>query len=182
MVAASLVDGYAEALFRVVQAEGELDRVEDELFRFGKQLESNHELKQALSDKSIDRGQRIKVLEELLSGKVSEHTLGLLAFVVEQGRGRQLPQILAQLSDLAAEAKKSVVAEVRSAVPLDPAQLDALAKALSQATDKKVEVKLLVDPSVVGGVVAKVGDTIIDGTVKRRLEQLKENMRGGARY
>jgi F-type H+-transporting ATPase subunit delta len=177
----SLISGYAEALFRVVQAEGELDRVEDELFRFGKLLESNHELKQALSDKSIDRARRIKVLEELLSDTVSQHTLGLLSFVVEQGRARQLPQILAQLSDLAAEAKNSVVAEVRSAVPLDATQREALAKALSRATNKKVEVKVLVDPSVVGGVVAKVGDTIIDGTVKRRLEQLKESVRGGAR-
>jgi F-type H+-transporting ATPase subunit delta len=177
----SLITGYAEALFRVVQAEGELYRVEDELFRFGKLLESNHELKQALSDKSIERSRRVQILEELLSDKVSDHTLGLLSFVVEQGRGRQLPQILSRLSDLAADAKKSVVAEVRSAVPLDSSQLDELAKALSKATDKKVEVKLLVDPSVVGGVVAKVGDTIIDGTVKRRLEQLKESVRGGVR-
>ena len=65
-----LVRGYAQALFRVVQAEGELDRVEDELYRFGKILESNHDLKQVLSDRSMDKAQRTKVLEELLSGKV----------------------------------------------------------------------------------------------------------------
>jgi F-type H+-transporting ATPase subunit delta len=173
-----LITGYAEALFKVVQAEGELDRVEDELFRFGKLLESNHELKQALSDQSIDKIQRVKVLDELLSDKVSPHTLGLLAFVVEQGRARQLPQILKGLSDLAAEARNSVVAEVRSAVPLDAKQRKELAAALSKATGKKVEVKVLVDPSVIGGIVAKVGDTVIDGTVRRRLEQLKEQVRG----
>ena len=178
MASDSVISGYAEALFRVVQAEGELDRVEDELFRFGKLLESEHELKQAISDQSLERSQRVKVLDELLSDKVSEHTLGLLSFVVEQGRGRQLPQILAQLSNLAAEARNSVVAEVRSAVPLDGSQQEQLAKALSQATGKKVEVKVLVDPTVIGGVVAKVGDTIIDGTVRRRLEQLKESVRG----
>jgi F-type H+-transporting ATPase subunit delta len=173
-----LITGYAEALFKVVQAEGELDRVEDELFRFGKLLETNHELKQALSDQSIDKIQRVKVLDELLSDKVSPHTLGLLAFVVEQGRARQLPQILKGLSDLAAEARNSVVAEVRSAVPLDAKQRKDLAAALSKATGKKVEVKVLVDPSVIGGIVAKVGDTVIDGTVRRRLEQLKEQVRG----
>jgi F-type H+-transporting ATPase subunit delta len=173
-----LITGYAEALFKVVQAEGELDRVEDELFRFGKLLETNHELKQALSDQSIDKIQRVKVLDELLSDKVSPHTLGLLAFVVEQGRARQLPQILKGLSDLAAEARNSVVAEVRSAIPLDAKQRKELAAALSKATGKKVEVKVLVDPSVIGGIVAKVGDTVIDGTVKRRLEQLKEQVRG----
>ena len=176
MAADALIRGYAEALFRVVQAEGELDRVEDELFRFGKLLESNHELKQALSDKSIDRAQRVEMLEDLLGGKVSEHTLGLLSFVVEQGRGRQLPQILEELSRLVAEARESAVAEVRSAVPLNREQQEDLARALENATGKKIELKVLVDPSVIGGIVAKVGDTVIDGTVRHRLEQLKESV------
>jgi F-type H+-transporting ATPase subunit delta len=175
--AGELVHGYAEALFNVVRAEGELDRVEDELYRFGKVLDSNHELKQALADQSIDRTQRIKVLEELLGDKVSAHTLGLLSFIVTQGRARQLPQILEELSSLAAEARNSVVAEVRSAIPLDDRQRKELAEALSKATGKNVEVKALVDPSVIGGVVAKVGDTVIDGTVKRRMEQLREQVR-----
>jgi F-type H+-transporting ATPase subunit delta len=175
--AGELVHGYAEALFNVVRAEGELDRVEDELYRFGKVLDSNHELKQALADQSIDRTQRNKVLEELLGDKVSAHTLGLLSFIVTQGRARQLPQILEELSSLAAEARNSVVAEVRSAIPLDDRQRKELAEALSKATGKNVEVKALVDPSVIGGVVAKVGDTVIDGTVKRRMEQLREQVR-----
>ncbi|HEY7876027.1 MAG TPA: ATP synthase F1 subunit delta [Actinomycetota bacterium] len=172
-----LISGYAKALFNVVQAEGELDRVEDELFRFGKILDTNHELKQALSDQSIDRVQREKILGELLADKVSPHTLGLLTFIVGQGRARQLPQILGQLSDLAAEARDSVVAEVRTAVPLQGEQRDALAAALSKATGKKVEVKALVDPDVLGGVVAKIGDTVIDGTVRHKLEQLKDQVR-----
>ena len=173
-----LIHGYASALFQVVRAEGELDRVENELYHFGKLLESNHELKQALSDKSIERDQRAKVLEQILSGKVSPHTLGLLEFIVSQGRARQLPQILEELSDLAAEARQAVVAEVRTAVALDDSQRQQLASALSSATGKKVEVKVVVDPSVVGGIVSKVGDTVIDGSVRRRLEQLKEQVRG----
>lgn len=175
-MADQLVQGYAEALFRIVQAEGELDRVEDELFRFGKLLEQNHELKQALSDQGIDKAQREKVLDELLADKVSPHTLGLLSFIVAQGRARQLPQILEQLSQLAADARQSVIAEVRTAVPLDDAQQAELAKSLSHATNKKVTVKVIVDPSILGGVVAKVGDTVIDGSIKRRLDQLKEQV------
>ena len=171
-----LVSGYAQALFGVVQAEGELDRVEDELFRFGKLLEQNHELKQALSDQGIDKQQREKVLDELLADKVSPHTLGLLSFIVTQGRARQLPQILEQLSQLAADARQMVVAEVRTAVPLDDAQQTELAKSLSSATNKKVTVKVIIDPTVLGGVVAKVGDTVIDGSIKRRLDQLKEQV------
>ena len=177
-MADALVRGYAEALFRVVQAEGELDRVEDELYRFGKILESNHELKQALSDRSMEKTQRVKILEELLQEKVSPHTLSMVTFVVEQERARHLPEILEELSRLAAEAREAVVGEVRSAVPLDDKQQAALAKALSKTTGKNVTVKVIVDPSVIGGISAKVGDTVIDGTVKRRLEQLKEQVRG----
>ena len=178
MAGNELIRGYAEALFAVVKAEGELDRVEDELYRFGKVLDSNHELKQALSDRSIDRTQRTKILDELLADKVSAHTLALLSMVVEQGRGKQLPEIVTQLSSLAAEAREAVVAEVRSAVPLDDKQQQELAAALSKATKKKVEVKVIVDPSVLGGVVAQVGDTVIDGTIKHRLDQMKEQVRG----
>ena len=178
MATDELIHGYAEALFRVVRAEGELDRVEDELYRFGKTLETTHELKQALSDQTLEKGQRVKILEELLGDKVSEHTLGLLTFIVSQGRARHLPQILEEVSELAAEARNSVVAEVRTAIPLDGEQRKKLAEALSKATGKRVEVKVLVDPSVIGGVVAKVGDTVIDGTIKHRLEQLREQVRG----
>jgi F-type H+-transporting ATPase subunit delta len=172
-----LIRGYAEALFSVVRAEGELDRVEDELFRFGKLVESNHELKQALEDRGVDLTQRVKLLEELLADKVSPHTLGLLTFIVTQGRGRQLPQILSELSRMAAEARDSVVAEARTAIPLESRQREQLAEALAKATGKKVELKVIVDPSVVGGVVTKVGDTVIDGSVRHRLEQLKEQVR-----
>ncbi|MGH2751735.1 MAG: ATP synthase F1 subunit delta [Actinomycetota bacterium] len=177
MTTDELTTGYAEALFTVVKAEGDLERVEDELYRFGKLLESNNDLKQALSEPNVDLSQRVKVLEDLLAGKVSPHTLGLITFVVAQERGRQLTQILEELSELAAEARKSVVAEVRSATPLDNKQRNALARALGEATGKKVEVKVLVDPSIIGGVVAKIGDTVIDGSVRRRLQQLREQVK-----
>jgi F-type H+-transporting ATPase subunit delta len=176
MASDELITGYAEALFSVVKAEGDIERIEDELYRFGKLLESNHELKQALTEPAIELSERIKIIEELLSDKVSPHTLGLITFVIAQNRGRQLPQILEELSELAAEARASVVAEVRSATPLNDKQVAELAKALSKATSKKVEVKAIIDPSIIGGIVAKVGDTVIDGSVKRRLEQLKEQV------
>jgi F-type H+-transporting ATPase subunit delta len=177
MATGELTKGYAEALFRVLQAEGELDNVEDELFRFGKLLESNYDLKQALADQALPSEQRAKVLDALLSDKVSPHTLGLLQFIVNQGHARQLPEILADLSDIAADARGSAVAEVRTAVPLDEDQRRQLAAALSAATGKRVELKALVDKSVLGGVYAKIGETVIDGTVRRRLQQLKEQVR-----
>jgi F-type H+-transporting ATPase subunit delta len=178
MASQGLVHGYAEGLFRVLQAEGELERVENELYHFGKTLESNHQLRQALSDQAIPRAKREELIEELLGGKASPHTVGLLSFVVAQGRGRQLPEILDELSDLAAEARQSAVAEVRTAVSLDEKQRDELAAALTKATGKNIEVRVVVDPSVIGGIVTKIGDTVIDGSVRARLDQLRQQVRG----
>ncbi len=103
-------------------------------------------------------------------------TRALASFVVGAGRGHDLPAIILRFTELAAQSRERELAEVRSAVPLDDAQLERLADVLSRATGKQVEVKLVVDPSVMGGIVATVGDTVIDGTVRRRLEKLKEQM------
>ncbi|MEA2498461.1 MAG: F-type H+-transporting ATPase subunit delta [Actinomycetota bacterium] len=172
-----IIRGYAEALFRVSQAEGELETVEDELYRFGKLLEENYELKRALSEQNVDHAGRVKILEELLGDKVSPHTLGMLTFIVAQDRARQLPEILEELARIAAESRDLALAEVRSAVPLDDEQRKELTRALERATGKRIELKVLIDPDVLGGLVAKVGDTVIDGTVRHRIEQLKEQVR-----
>ena len=100
--------------------------------------------------------------------------MALVSFVVAAGRSRDLPAIIDRLVERAAQERQEVVAEVRTAIPLDDERREKLAQALSKATGKKVSVKVVVDPSVLGGVVAQVGDTVIDGSVRRRLEQLKE--------
>ena len=96
--------------------------------------------------------------------------------VVGSGRTRDLPAIVDRLVQRAAASKDEQVAEVRSAVDLTPDQLDRLRAALANATGGSVRVKVIVDPSVLGGLVATVGDTVIDGTVRTRLEQLKSRL------
>ena len=87
-----------------------------------------------------------------------------------------MPAIVDRFVELAAGERDHEVAEVRSAVPLDQSQRDRLATALSEATGKQVEVKVIVDEHVLGGLVARIGDTVIDGTIRHRLEQLKETI------
>ena len=100
-----------------------------------------------------------------------------MCFVVGAGRGRELPAIVDRLVERAAEARQQAVAEVRSAdAPRPRTSSSRLADALARATGKKVEVKVIVDPSVLGGIVAQVGDTVIDGTVRHRLDQLRERL------
>ena len=110
----------------------------------------------------------------MFCAKASPVTANLVQFVIGAGRARQLPQIIDRLVDRAAAAKDSVVGEVRSAVPLTEDQKTRLAEALGRATGKNVEVKNIVDPSVLGGIVAQVGDQVIDGSVRARLDQLRE--------
>ena len=163
---------YAEALFAVARAEGTLGEVEDELFRFSQVLQGSDELREALTDPRIPASRRQQIVEDLLGGKASDTTVALVSMVVGTGRARELPDIVARLVEMSAADRKEV-AEVRSAVPLNDDQRKRLAEALNKATGKQVEVKVIVDPSVMGGIVAQVGDTVIDGSVRSRLEQLK---------
>ncbi len=171
------IDAYATALFEVARAEGSLDEVEDELFRFARTLEANDELRNVLTDEAIPVERRRGVVADLLGPRASPVTTNLVALVVGAGRARQLPAIIDRLVRRAAAEHRRTVAEVRSAVPLDADQQARLAAALANATGKDVEVKVIVDPSVLGGLVAQVGDTVIDGTVRTRLEQLRETIR-----
>lgn len=164
---------YAEALFAVARAEGTLGDVEDELFRFSQTLEGSDELREALTAPGIPASRRQQIVEDLLGGRALPTTTALVSMVVGAGRGRDLPSIIRRLVEMSAAEANKEVAEVRSAVELTADQRDRLAKALEEATGRQVEVKVIVDPSVLGGIVAQVGDTVIDGSVRSRLDQLK---------
>ena len=173
MAAEGRIDAYAEAMFEVARAEGTIDEVEDELFRFARALEGSDELRSALTDPHIPASRRQQIVEDLLGPRATSTTTALVSMVVGIGRGRDLPEIIDSLVKKSAASHDKAVAEVRSAVELDAQQLSRLADAIGRATGKKVEVKVIIDPTVLGGVVTTIGDTVIDGSVRTRLEQLK---------
>jgi F-type H+-transporting ATPase subunit delta len=170
------IDGYARGLFEVARAEGTLDEVEDELFRFARSYESSDELRNALSDDMIPPAKRQSIVEDLLGGKATSTTVQLISMVVGSGHGRDLPAIVDRMVQRAASSKDLEVAEVRSAVALTADQQERLKAALANATGKNVNLKVVVDPAVLGGLVATVGDTVIDGTVRTHLDQLKSRL------
>lgn len=170
------IDGYARALFEIARAEGTLDEVEDELFRFARSYESSDALRNALTDEQIPAAKRQAIVEDLLGGKATSTTTQLVSMVIGAGRGRDLPAIIDKLVARASSAKNLELAEVRTAVPLTQDQETRLAAALANATGKQVNVKVVVDPSVLGGVVATIGDTVIDGSVRTRIDQLKSRL------
>lgn len=170
------VRAYAEAILAVAEAEGVLEEVEDELFRFTRTLEQQGELREALTDAALPSDRKRAVIRDLLGERASDATVNLLELIVEQGRSRELPAIAEQLVALVGERRQRAVAEVRTAVPLDGEQRRRLAEALGRATGRTVDVRALVDPEVIGGVYARVGDQVFDGTVRRRLELARERL------
>ncbi len=171
-----LIEGYAQALFAVSQAEGTLDDVEEELYRFAKALEREGRLREALTDPGLPPDRKKAVLGEILGSKATRHTVNLLGFLVDQGRAKALPGIVDALAEMAAGRSQKVVAEVRTAVPLDVQRRGRLTEALAKATGRNVELRVLVDPSVIAGVVARVGDQVFDGSVRRKLELARQEL------
>jgi F-type H+-transporting ATPase subunit delta len=174
-----LIEGYARALFEAARAEGQLENVEDELFRFGRVLQSRGDLLMALTDAAVDPAQRQKLVEDVLGPRVSRQTVALVSFIVAAGRAGSLADIVDELVAMAASERRKAAAEVVSAVPLDENQQRRLAAALSKVTGRDVELRVIVDPEVIGGLRARVGDQVIDGTVRNQLQQLREQI-GGA--
>jgi F-type H+-transporting ATPase subunit delta len=172
------VDGYAAALFEVARAEGALGVVEEELFKLSDVLAQSDELRATLADTDLPPEKRQEIIQDLLGkAKATPITTSLVSFIVGAGHARDLPGIISSLVERAASDRKHAVAEIRSAVPLDDDQRKRLASALSKNLGKEVEIKVHVDPSVLGGLSARVGDVVIDGTVRHRLDQLKETIR-----
>jgi F-type H+-transporting ATPase subunit delta len=169
-----LIGGYAQALFAVAQAEGVLPKVEDELYAFGKALEQHTDLREALTDAALPAENKKAVVHDVLGDRVNPLTVSLLGFVIDAGRAREISKIVEELARKASAEREHALAEVRSAVELTAKQRDRLAQALSHATGRKVDVKVVVDPSVIGGVVAKVGDEVFDGSIANRLEDAKQ--------
>jgi F-type H+-transporting ATPase subunit delta len=170
------IEGYARALFEIARAEANLDAVEDELFRVARTYESSEQLRAALSDEGIPPAKRQSIIEDLLGGRASATTVQLVSMVVGSGRAHDLPAIIDAVVARASASKAEEVAEVRSAVALSADQQSRLAAALTNATGKRLNLKVVVDPSVIGGLVATIGDTVIDGSVRSRLEQLKSRL------
>jgi F-type H+-transporting ATPase subunit delta len=165
---------YAAAIAAVARAEGELGAVQDELFTLARTLGGSEELSTTLTDPQLPAGRRQQIVEDILEGRVSKATLAVVSMIVAAGRTRDLQGIADALVELGAAEGGRQVAVVRSAIDLTDDQKTRLAGALQASLGTPVDVRVVIDPSVLGGLVAQVGDTVIDGTVRRRLDQLKQ--------
>jgi len=172
------ITGYANGIFELARAEGELERVESELFTVAQALDDSPELRSTLTDPQLPLEKKQALIDDLIGGRASSLSVDLVQLIVSQGRASELSDIARAVVEAAAASRNKAVAEVRSAVPLDEETIERLAVALGRATGKSVEVKVVVDESVIGGIVARVGDIVIDGSLARRVDSLRQAVEG----
>lgn len=160
------------------EAQGKLDDVEDELFRFGRIVAANSDLRQVLADASAPAEGKQQLLRELAGDKVAPSTLRLITQLAVHPRGRSLERGLEEFGLLAAQQRQRLVAVVRSAVALSEEQKQRLQAWLRTSYGRDVHLNVEVDPRVIGGFSVRIGDEIIDTTIVGRIEEVRRRLAG----
>jgi len=177
-----LVDG-VESLAQTVllvraERDDRLDSVEDELFRLGRIVAGSQDLELLLSDHSVTADRKVALIDSLLEGKVEAVTKTLVDQLVREPRGAHVVDGLMMLADLAAKRRERSVAHVRSAVELSAEQQERLAATLTRIYSRPIALHVEVDASLAGGLLIKIGDEVIDGSVAGRLAALRRDLAG----
>jgi len=160
-----------EALVASAEAGGRLDALEDDLFRFGRLVAADSGLRDALSAHGGDESVKVALVETLLEGKASAETIRLTRQAAVSPRGRRFGRVLESYLAIAAKRRNQMTATVTAAVPLDDTQRQRLVQALSGIYNGPVQVNIVLDPAVVGGIRVRVGDEVVDGTILRRIQE-----------
>jgi F-type H+-transporting ATPase subunit delta len=160
------------------EADDGLDELEDGLFRFGRVVAGQPDLRAALADPALPAAGKDELLDTLLGGKVTAVTLRLIKQMVMHPRGRPLTVSLDLCASIAAQRREQLIAVVRSAVELSAVQRRRLAEALAASYGHRVHLNVVIDPSVVGGISVQIGDELIDGTAASRLAAVRRKLAG----
>jgi len=162
-----------DALLASAERADKLGDVEDELFRFGQVVDGDNELAAALGDPTAEVGRRAELVNQLLADKVQPVTLRLAQLALSGFGGRGFSASLSRLVELAAARRDRSVAYVTTAVPVTDEEEDRLAARLAEMYGRQVSVKIDVDPRIIGGMRVKIGSDLYDGTVARRLAEVR---------
>lgn len=178
-ITASLAGRYASALFDLAVEQKQVTAVEGDLDRLGEALAASPELKALIADPELSRAQTegaiLALADYLGTAPLTKSFLGVLA---QNRRLSALPGMIRAFRAIAAAQRGEVTAEVTSAHPLDDAQLSALTRRLTAREGRDVKLKTEVDPSILGGLIVKIGSRQIDGSIRTRLNSLAQAMKG----
>jgi F-type H+-transporting ATPase subunit delta len=173
-MSADRISGYADALLAVARAEGNLDTTRSQLGDVARAVEGDDQLRSTLSNNLLPAATRGQIVDDILGGKTTDTVRALVGMIVAAGRGGELGSIVSAFSNAAAAASGNRVAVVRTAVALSDDQKARLGQALSAKAGAPIELENIVDPEVIGGAVTTIGDTVIDGSLRTKLNQLND--------
>lgn len=173
----TLAKRYARALLEVALERGEVEEVRSDLFNVAELYETSEALRTYLASPSFRRVDKRRALDAVLADKVAETTLRFLHVVIDKGRMAAI-RAMADAFDEASDAARDVAkAHVTTYMPLEDAQRQALLGKLQDFTQRSsVRLEEEVDPSILGGVIVQLGDTLIDGSVRTRLARMREHL------
>jgi F-type H+-transporting ATPase subunit delta len=178
-IQASLGGRYATALFELARDEKALPAVESSLGSVRAALDESPEFARLTTSPLLSRTDAVKGVAAVASAmNLDTTTAKFLGVLAENRRLSQLPQVIRAFRELAANHRGETAAEVVSAHPLDAGQVDALRQQLRTRLGRDVSVDLSVDPSLLGGLVVKIGSQMIDSSIKTRLNSLAHAMKG----
>jgi F-type H+-transporting ATPase subunit delta len=175
----SAVRRYAEAAFQVATRDKTVDRWRSEL-ETAAAIVADEKVGRALANPSIPLEERTATAEKTFSRIVSRPALNLIGLMLRRGRIEELPRLAAEFRRLDNARQGITLATATSASPLSPDEVRALTERMEQVTGGRVELDVQVDPSLLGGLVVRVGDRLIDGSVRSRLERLRNQLVSGA--
>jgi len=176
MIERRIVRRYATALFEAARKANAIDRVESDLGLVSYALETMPSLMEAVRSPLVQRDHKKAVLRDLFADKIHEVTLSFLDLLVEKRREEVVLETEPEYVALADDARGIAKAEVTAAVHLTAEEESRLAAKLSRMTGKRAELSISVDSGIIGGLMVKIGDTVIDGSIRSQLAAIKEKL------
>lgn len=167
---------YANALFEAAIEVQNVDRIYEELGYVCQTVESHPELFELMKTPKLNIEEKKAIVSEIFGGTLCPEMHNFIKILLDKRRGSELLSIKSTFEERYHEHKKVSYAKVESAVSVSKAELDTLKDKLSAMTGTEVIIENVIDPSVIGGLVVRIGDKVIDGSVRRRISELKEEL------
>lgn len=170
---------YARSLFEVAEEQGKVDLLREQLGQFADALEENRELAVFFFSPYFSTAEKQQALSGLLDG-ADEAFMGFLKLLIENHRMPVIFRVRREYERLWAEANKVLPVQVTSAIALDEATTESIGSSIGESTGRHVELSAEVDPDILGGIVVRVGNSILDASIRSRLEQLRKQVASAA--
>jgi len=164
---------YAQALMDLGEKEGNLSRIVDDLHAVRELYDHNREFYEFFVTPRLDRPEKKRILDEAVKGKLDRSVLGLLHVLVDKRREMIIDNVVAEFDRFRDLREGRLHVHVTAARPLEDEARKDIARRLQKATGKQVKIHERVDPRVLGGLVVKVGDRVLDGSLRRKLQALR---------